>query len=105
MYKLGFQNNNCIGCVKGGKWYWNKVRTLFPDVFQQRIEDEESAGHSCIKGVFLKDLKPNTGRKKDEVVAECGAFCQSEFKNIHDKRTDLIIKGKLKISQLSLFNN
>jgi len=26
MYELGFHNNNCIGCVKGGKGYWNKIR-------------------------------------------------------------------------------
>ena len=25
MYKLGYQNNNCIGCVKGQQGYWNKI--------------------------------------------------------------------------------
>lgn len=25
MYDLGYPNNNCIGCVKGGKGYWNKI--------------------------------------------------------------------------------
>jgi hypothetical protein len=30
MYKLGYNNNNCIGCVKGGAGYWNKIRVDFP---------------------------------------------------------------------------
>ena len=29
MYDLGYQNNNCIGCVKGGMGYWNKIRIDF----------------------------------------------------------------------------
>ena len=32
MYDLGFLNNNCVGCVKGGQWYWNQIRKYFPDV-------------------------------------------------------------------------
>lgn len=34
MYQLGYNNNNCKGCFKGGRGYWNKVRIDFPDVFQ-----------------------------------------------------------------------
>jgi len=30
MYRLGYHNNNCIGCVKGGAGYWNKIRIDFP---------------------------------------------------------------------------
>lgn len=33
MYTLGYGNNNCIGCVKGGKGYWNKIRRDFPEYF------------------------------------------------------------------------
>lgn len=36
MYDLGYPNNNCIGCVKGGMGYWNKIREDFPDVFEIR---------------------------------------------------------------------
>lgn len=103
MYKLGYENNNCIGCTKGGKGYWNKIRVDFPDAFQQRAIDERVAGHSCIKGVFLDELKPHIGKKTKIVIPECGAFCQSEFKDVYDKRTDLIMSGKLKINQLNLF--
>ena len=59
MYRLGYSNNNCVGCVKGGMGYWNKIRKDFPDIFQRTVELENKAGHSCIKGKFLKDLKQN----------------------------------------------
>jgi 3'-phosphoadenosine 5'-phosphosulfate sulfotransferase (PAPS reductase)/FAD synthetase len=29
MYRLGYHNNNCIGCVKGGMGYWNKIKITF----------------------------------------------------------------------------
>lgn len=35
MYKLGYNNNNCIGCVKGGMGYWNKIRKDFPEQFDR----------------------------------------------------------------------
>jgi 3'-phosphoadenosine 5'-phosphosulfate sulfotransferase (PAPS reductase)/FAD synthetase len=40
MYKLGYNNNNCIGCVKGGAGYWNKIRVDFPEIFKQMAEAE-----------------------------------------------------------------
>lgn len=44
MYLLGYSNNNCIGCVKGGKGYWNKIRIDFPFYFDwmSAIERERS---------------------------------------------------------------
>ena len=76
MYDLGYRNNNCIGCVKGGKGYWNKIRKDFPEVFKQRAEEERMVGHSCIKGVFLDELNPTEGRIEDEVMEECSIMCQ-----------------------------
>ena len=35
MYKMGYNNNNCIGCVKGGAGYWNKIRIDFPNVLRK----------------------------------------------------------------------
>lgn len=40
MYDLGYPNNNCVGCVKGGMGYWNKIREDFPDVFERMAERE-----------------------------------------------------------------
>ena len=36
MYDMGYNNNNCIGCIKGGMGYWNKIRVDFPEVFESR---------------------------------------------------------------------
>jgi len=75
MYDLGYRNNNCKGCVKGGMWYWNKIRKDFPDVFATRARQEREIGHSCIKGVFLDELDPNRGRPEEEISQDCGIAC------------------------------
>ena len=76
MYDLGFPNNNCVGCVKGGKAYWNLIRRLRPDVFWQRAIMEREIGGSCINGVYLDELDPNAGRGQPIIVPECGAACE-----------------------------
>jgi len=76
MYDLGYYNNNCIGCVKGGQGYWNKIREDFPEVFKLRSEMERIIGASCIKGIFLDELKEDQGRKQKPIVDDCGIFCQ-----------------------------
>lgn len=76
MYDLGYSNNNCVGCVKGGMGYWNKIRKDFPEVFARRAEEERIIGHSCIKGIFLDELDPGRGRMEEEILEECGIICQ-----------------------------
>lgn len=76
MYDLGYPNNNCIGCVKGGMGYWNKIRVDFPEVFDRRAKQEREIGRSCIKGVFLDELDPNRGRMDLEVMEDCTIACQ-----------------------------
>lgn len=76
MYELGYRNNNCIGCVKGGKGYWNKIRKDFPEVFADRARLEREIGGSCINGVYLDELDPKAGRKQGPVVEECGIICE-----------------------------
>lgn len=56
MYKLGYSNSNCIGCVKGGKGYWNKIRQDFPQVFNDVAKIEREVGRSCIKGQYLDTM-------------------------------------------------
>lgn len=75
MYDMGYSNNNCIGCVKGGMGYWNKIRVDFPEVFQKMSELEREVGHSCIKGVFLDELEPGRGRMEDEITQDCSIMC------------------------------
>jgi hypothetical protein len=76
MYKLGYNNNNCIGCVKGGKGYWNKIRIDFPEYFQKMAQAERKAGHSCIKGTFLDELNPKDGRTPKPIVPNCSIVCE-----------------------------
>lgn len=85
MYDMGYRNNNCIGCVKGGMGYWNKIRKDFPDVFNERARLEREIGRSCIKGVFLDELDPNRGRIENEVMEECGIMCQAVYSNSSEK--------------------
>lgn len=76
MYRLGYNNNNCIGCVKGGAGYWNKVRRDFPGHFERMKSAERSVGHSCINGKYLDELKPDEGRHTDFII-ECDFVCES----------------------------
>ena len=77
MYDLGYQNNNCIGCVKGGMGYWNKIRVDFPDVFNSRAKLERRIGGTCIKGIYLDELVADRGRKQAPVCEDCGIFCET----------------------------
>ena len=76
MYEIGYRNNNCIGCVKGGMGYWNRIRKDFPEVFEARAKLEREIGASCIKGVFLDELDPDRGRLEEEVMEDCNIICQ-----------------------------
>ena len=101
MYRLGYHNNNCIGCVKGGMGYWNKIRRDFPDVFRRMCEIERAVGASCISDddgrVFLDQLDPNRGAKEGPIVPECGLFCDLEFQNFIDPRVERIMSGEMSI--------
>lgn len=75
MYDLGYPNNNCIGCIKGGMWYWNKIRKDFPEVFKRRAKQEREIGHSCINGVYLDELDPDRGKESEEILQDCSIMC------------------------------
>ena len=76
MYDMGYPNNNCIGCVKGGMGYWNKIRRDFPEVFERRAKQEREIGYSCIKGVYLDELDPDRGNMDLEIFEDCTITCQ-----------------------------
>jgi hypothetical protein len=83
MYKLGYKNNNCIGCVKGGAGYWNKIRVDFPEVFEKMAQVEEELGRTINvtrvggerKRITLRQLDPAAGRYEDEADISCGVVC------------------------------
>ena len=79
MYDMGYPNNNCIGCIKGGMGYWNKIRKDFPDVFDRRAKLEREGGYSIFKDkngpIFLDELDPNRGNMNMEIMPDCGISC------------------------------
>jgi hypothetical protein len=80
MYRLGYQNNNCIGCVKAtSPAYWNKIRKDFPKVFRERAKQSRQIGCKLtrVKGkrIFLDELpEGDFGRYKLEDIS-CGQEC------------------------------
>lgn len=82
MYKLGYEHNNCVGCVKGGMGYWNKIRVDFPDEFKRMADFEKRKGYTVLKEpktgepLYLHDLEPTRGRFADEPKIECGIQCE-----------------------------
>ena len=81
MYKLGYNNNNCLGCVKAeGPGYWNRIRRDFPDVFAKRSAQERAYGYAMVRinrvPVYLDELDPTLGDMSIEPVVQCGLLCQ-----------------------------
>jgi 3'-phosphoadenosine 5'-phosphosulfate sulfotransferase (PAPS reductase)/FAD synthetase len=80
MYKLGYSNNNCIGCVKGGMGYWNAIRVDFPNAFDRMAKLERKLGHALLKDVdgpvFLDELDPDRGNFKRDMPEDCGFTCE-----------------------------
>lgn len=75
MYDLGYNNNNCVGCLKGGMGYWNKIRVDFPDVFESRAKLERELNCRILKDCFLDELDPSRGKLLDEISTDCSIFC------------------------------
>lgn len=80
MYRLGFQNNNCIGCPKGGRGYWNMIRKHFPDKFDRmaRLQRELDVAfwvEADGARLYLDQLDPDRGVQHDEPNIECSVLC------------------------------
>ena len=61
MYRLGYRNANCLGCVKAtSAAYWMRVRTDFPGVFARRVAQSRELGVRLARWqgerVFLDEL-------------------------------------------------
>lgn len=82
MYRLGYPNANCIGCVKAtSATYWNLVRTTHPQVFEERMLQSREIGCKLTyyKGerLFLDELPPDAkGHDLKSLRIECGIFCE-----------------------------
>lgn len=103
MYKLGYNNNNCIGCVKGQAGYWNKIRVDFPDAFERMAKQERKmnaainktyAGDGKRKRIFLDELDPKAGRDVPMPDIDCGVLCiQPTEKPVLVSRYETMIEG------------
>jgi len=82
MYRMGYNNANCIGCVKGGAGYWNKIRRDFPERYEEMATIEDMIGQTSYLlrdrttgvRISLRQLDPNAGRH-DTIVPDCGFAC------------------------------
>jgi len=86
MYLMGYDNANCIGCVKGGEGYWRAIREDFPAQFEANclVQDEIGEGSwflryrsGPLKGQRfpLRDLPPGPARR-NEKMPSCSFFCE-----------------------------
>ena len=107
MYKLGYPNNNCIGCVKGGMGYWNKIRLDFPKQFNRMADIEREVKATCLKTekegrVYLDELDPKRGRKIKIIMPDCGNYCEVEFTEFDHPMLKSIVKKETNINQLRM---
>lgn len=83
MYRLGFNNANCIGCVNAqSPTYWKRTRRHFPDVFERRARLSRELGVRLVKGTtgpreryFLDELDAAPDDGQDEPNIECSLLC------------------------------
>lgn len=89
MYELGYRNNNCVGCVKGGAGYWNKIRVDFPPQFERMAAFSRKMGVRLVKRgdgdrtrLFLDELPVGVGDYPNEPAPQCGIFCELAEKEL-----------------------
>lgn len=90
MYELGYDNANCIGCVKGGLGYWRAIREDFPDRFERvaQAEDKVATLHGENAYILRHRSGPLKGQRfplrelpdgkadRGEPLPSCGLFCE-----------------------------
>jgi hypothetical protein len=82
MYRLGYNNNNCRCCVKGGEGYFNRQRIDFPEHFAALADVQESIGPGAYlfrdrktgERYSLRNLPTGRGRHKEPNIS-CSAHC------------------------------
>ena len=90
MYDLGYNHNNCIGCVKGGMGYWNKIRKDFPEHFKRMAKIERKIGHSRFRDmdtnerIWLDELPEDAGNFKTEPPICCDLSCGMAAAELND---------------------
>lgn len=83
MYRLGYDNANCIGCVKGGEGYFRAIREDFPEQFEElcRVQDDLGDGSYLFRNrttnvrFSLRELGEGPVRR-NETIPSCSFFCE-----------------------------
>lgn len=83
MYRMGYDNANCIACVKGGEGYFRAIRQDFPDQFEALcvIQDELGPGSYLFRNrttnvrFSLRELGDGPVRR-NEKIPSCSFFCE-----------------------------
>lgn len=80
MYRRGFPNANCPGCVKAeGAGYWNLVRKWYPEVFARRAWQERSLNYALVRiakqPVFLDELPEDAIDEPGQEPPACDLLC------------------------------
>ena len=83
MYEKGYDNANCIGCVKGGEGYFRAIREDFPEQFETlcQVQDELGPGSYLFRvratgeRFGLRDLGDGPVRR-NEALPACSFFCE-----------------------------
>ena len=85
IYKQGYPNANCIGCVKAtSPTYWNHVRQQHPEIFLERATQSRELGAKLVRvnneRIYLDELDPKAlGRPMKNLAFECGIFCEEQL--------------------------
>ena len=83
MYRLGYKNNNCPGCVKStSPKYWNMIRRDFPEKFKHRCEQSRQIGCRLVQitvdkervRIFLDELADDSVEDFNDDLT-CGPQC------------------------------
>ena len=91
MYRLGYDNANCIGCVKGGLGYFRAIRDDFPVQFERLAQAEDKVAQlhgeeayilrhrsGPLKGQRFPLRQLPAGKKhRGEPLPSCGLFCEA----------------------------
>lgn len=85
MYKLGYHNNNCIGCVKAtSPSYWQNILEDFPEVFYSRAIQSRAIGCRLTrvdgKRIFLDELPLERNFPFENENISCGPDCGGSYK-------------------------
>ncbi|WP_434771826.1 hypothetical protein [Pseudomonas entomophila] len=81
MYRIGYENANCIGYVKGGEGYFRAIREDFPEQFEALcvIQDDLGSGSYLFRNrttnvcFSLRDLGDGPARRNEKLPAY--SFC------------------------------